>query len=198
MIELSNPKAEARVDSDMLGECVIDNASLYGIHTWRALGNFPISGVQLGSEVEYVTALATTKLAVAQANHALGLLSDRQFHALSAACREVMEGRHLDHFQVDVMEGSGGTSTNMNVNEVLANRALDLLGVARGDYTALHPNDHVNRSQSTSDVSKISPSSSKSKTSAYFWPGMSEKAATALTPRTPTAVSCTCCKVVGD
>ncbi|MDB5362605.1 MAG: aspartate ammonia-lyase [Rhodospirillales bacterium] len=152
MIELSNPKSAARVDSDMLGECVIDNASLYGIHTWRALGNFPISGVQLGTEVEYVAALATTKLAAAQANHALGLLSDHQFHALSAACREVMEGRHLDHFQVDVMEGSGGTSTNMNVNEVLANRALDLLGVARGDYTALHPNDHVNRSQSTSDV----------------------------------------------
>lgn len=131
---------------------MIEGDALYGIHTWRAIRNFPISGVPLGSEVDYVVALASTKLAVAQANHALGLLSDGQFQALSAACREVMNGHHLDHFKVDVMEGSGGTSTNMNVNEVLANRALDLLGAARGEYAALHPNDHVNRSQSTSDV----------------------------------------------
>src|SRR3954466_2489016 len=103
--------AGTRVESDLLGDCVIESGALYGIHTSRAVSNFPISGARLGSEADYVVALATTKLAVARANPALGLLSARQFEGLSKACREVMDGRHLEHFLVDLMEGSGGTST---------------------------------------------------------------------------------------
>lgn len=144
--------ANVRQESDILGACDVDNTKLYGIHTLRALGNFSITGAPLGAEADFSVALATTKLAVAKANFALGLLPADIFNALEAACREMMAGQHLDHLVVDQCEGSGGTSTNMNINEVLTNRTLELLGQARGTYTAVSPHDHVNRSQSTSDV----------------------------------------------
>src|SRR5205823_8356457 len=99
-----------------------------------------------------VRALACVKQAAALANNALGLLPDAKADAIVRACEEIREGELLEHFVVDVIQGGAGTSTNMNANEVIANRALELLGHARGDYRHLHPNNHVNLSQSTNDV----------------------------------------------
>jgi aspartate ammonia-lyase len=122
----------------------------FGVQTVRALENFPISGLR--AHPALIVATAQVKLAAAQANVALGRLSPTTGNAIAAAAREVMGGRWHDQFVVDVYQAGAGTSHNMNANEVLANRALELLGEARGRYAVVHPNDHVNLAQSTNDV----------------------------------------------
>jgi aspartate ammonia-lyase len=124
----------------------------WGVHTARALENFHVSGSAIGCHRGLVAALGSVKLAAARANHDLGLLDERRFEAISAAAEEVRAGLLDDQFVVDVIQGGAGTSTNMNANEVIANRALEVLGLPRGTYDEVHPLDHVNRCQSTNDV----------------------------------------------
>src|SRR4029450_9793878 len=120
--------------------------------TARALQNFPISGVALSTYPEFVDALAAVKQAAAVANCELGLIDRQRADAITAACAEICTGVLHDQFVVDVIQGGAGTSTNMTANEGIANRALEILGAARGDYDRLHPLEHVNKSQSTNDV----------------------------------------------
>ncbi|ORA38138.1 aspartate ammonia-lyase [Mycobacterium aquaticum] len=141
-----------RVEHDLLGDRELPDHAYYGIHTLRALENFPITGVALSSHADLVTALVAIKEAAALANSELGLVGEREADAIVRACREIRGGALREHFVVDVVQGGAGTSTNMNANEVIANRALELLGHERGHYENLHPLEHVNRSQSTNDV----------------------------------------------
>jgi aspartate ammonia-lyase len=141
-----------RLERDFLGERAVPRDALWGVHTARALENFPISGTPIATHRELVAALGAVKLAAARANAELGLLDERRFTAIERACREVVDGLHDDSFVVDVVQGGAGTSTNMNTNEVVANRALQLLGLPPGSYGEIHPNDHVNAGQSTNDV----------------------------------------------
>ena len=141
-----------RVEHDLLGERGVPAEALYGVQTLRALENFPITGVAIREFPSLVDALAAVKSAAARANADLGLLPAEIASAIEEAAAEIRNGRHHEHFLVDVIQGGAGTSTNMNANEVIANRALELMGRPRGDYTAVHPNNHVNLSQSTNDV----------------------------------------------
>jgi aspartate ammonia-lyase len=143
---------ETRVEHDLLGDYDVPDTAYYGVHTARALLNFPITGMPISRYSELIVALACVKLAAAQANHRLGLLSAERTDAIVAACHEIKSGTLHDHFVVDVIQGGAGTSTNMNANEVIANRGLELLGHRRGDYQHLHPLEHVNLGQSTNDV----------------------------------------------
>jgi aspartate ammonia-lyase len=145
-------QAPTRVEHDLLGDRAVPAEAYYGIHTLRALENFPITGTSISIYPDLVRALACVKQAAALANNALGLLPDRKAETIVRACEEVREGELLDQFVVDVIQGGAGTSTNMNANEVIANRALELLGHKRGEYQYLHPLDDVNMSQSTNDV----------------------------------------------
>ena len=141
-----------RIEQDSLGSHEVPVSAYYGVQTARALANFPISGIALSTYPHFVTALAAVKHAAAEANRELGLLDHERADVITAACREIAAGELHDQFVVDVIQGGAGTSTNMNANEVIANRALELLGSHRGDYERLHPLEHVNRSQSTNDV----------------------------------------------
>ena len=141
-----------RIESDMLGEREVPASAYYGIHTLRALENFPITGTPIAAHPELIEALACVKQAAAEANHELGQLDDARTRAIVAACEEIRGGALHDQFVVDAIQGGAGTSTNMNANEVIANRALELMGRPRGDYATLHPNEHVNLSQSTNDA----------------------------------------------
>jgi len=141
-----------RLERDLLGEREVPSSALYGIQTLRAVENFAISGVELCEFPTLIAAIAAVKEAAAEANRELGLLDSRIADAIVAACREIREGRHHEHFRVDMFQGGAGTSTNMNANEVIANRALEILGYPRGSYDILSPNSHVNLSQSTNDV----------------------------------------------
>src|SRR3954452_21157872 len=141
-----------RVEHDLLGDRAVPDDAYYGIHTLRALENFPITGTGISIYPDLVTALACVKQAAAIANCELGLLDDRRSVAIRLACEEIREGRLHEEFVVDVIQGGAGTSTNMNANEVICNRALERLGHGRGEYQYLHPLDHVNLSQSTNDV----------------------------------------------
>ncbi|PZO81219.1 MAG: aspartate ammonia-lyase [Mesorhizobium amorphae] len=141
-----------RTETDILGSRKLPVDALHGINTLRGVENFPFSGRRLGDEPDYVVALAQTKLAAARANHALGLLTEENFAAIAAACDALARLECRDALMVDMLEGSGGTSTNMNVNEVLANLALGMLGKPAGCYDVIHPVDHLNRGQSASDV----------------------------------------------
>ena len=141
-----------RVESDLLGEREVPDEALYGVQTLRALENFPITGVPLREFPKLIEALAAVKEAAALANAQLGLLPAEVADAIVRAAREIRMGRHHEHFLVDMIQGGAGTSTNMNANEVIANRALELLGRPRGDYGVISPNSHVNLSQSTNDV----------------------------------------------
>jgi aspartate ammonia-lyase len=141
-----------RVEHDLLGNREVPNSAYYGVHTLRAVENFPISGTPISHYPDLIRALAQIKMAAALANAELGLLPPPQADAIVAACREIAAGRLHDQFVVDVIQGGAGTSTNMNANEVIANRGLEILGAERGDYKRLHPNEHVNMSQSTNDV----------------------------------------------
>jgi aspartate ammonia-lyase len=141
-----------RKEHDLLGERDVPEAALYGVQTLRAIENFPITGVTLQNFPELIIALAQVKEAAARANHELGDLPDDVFDAIVRACNEIQTGNHHDHFRVDMIQGGAGTSSNMNANEVIANRALELLGEPRGNYDRIHPNEHVNLAQSTNDV----------------------------------------------
>jgi len=143
---------ETRSESDSLGGIELPADCLWGVHTARALANFPLSGRRLADEPELLTALLQVKRAAAEANGATGLLSCEQAEALAGAADDLLAGAHRAAFVVDPIEASGGTSINMNVNEVLTNVALLRLGAAPGDYARLHPNDHANAAQSTNDA----------------------------------------------
>jgi aspartate ammonia-lyase len=144
--------APIRIEHDLLGDRAVPADAYYGVHTLRALENFPITGTPIAIYPELVMALACVKQAAAIANSELGLLDERRAHAIRLACEEVREGKLFDEFVVDVIQGGAGTSSNMNANEVICNRALELLGHGKGEYQHLHPLDHVNLSQSTNDV----------------------------------------------
>ena len=141
-----------RTEHDLIGEREVPLDAYWGIHTLRALENFPITGIPIGESPYLVEAIAAVKEAAATTNHELGLLDDERFGAIRTACEEIRAGALHDEFVVDVMQGGAGTSTNMNANEVIANRALELLGHQKGEYHLVHPNEHVNLSQSTNDV----------------------------------------------
>lgn len=141
-----------RMEHDSLGEREIPADAYYGVQTLRAMENFPISGQHLNNYGNLCAGLAMVKKAAAQANHELGVLEADKAEAIAAACDEIIAGKLRRHFVLDMVQGGAGTSTNMNANEVIANRALELLGHRRGDYAHLHPLDHVNLSQSTNDA----------------------------------------------
>jgi aspartate ammonia-lyase len=145
-------QVSTRIEHDLLGDRAVPAGAHYGIHTLRALENFRITGTAISIYPDLVRALACVKQAAALANNALGLLPDDKTGAIVRACEEIREGGLLDQFLVDVIQGGAGTSTNMNANEVVANRALELLGRGRGEYQYLHPVEDVNMSQSTNDV----------------------------------------------
>ncbi|HEU0015962.1 MAG TPA: aspartate ammonia-lyase [Longimicrobium sp.] len=143
---------ELRTEHDLLGERNLSVDLYYGVQTLRATENFPITGIPISQYPHLIHALAAVKEAAALANVELGLLPAEIGDAIVRACREVRDGKLHEQFVVDVVQGGAGTSTNMNANEVIANRALELLGHRKGDYPHCHPNDHVNLSQSTNDV----------------------------------------------
>jgi len=144
--------ASYRTEHDSLGEREIPNNAYYGVQTVRALENFAISGVPLRNFAHFVNGLAYVKKAAAQANAELKFMDKKIADAIVAACDEILAGKLHDQFVVDMMQGGAGTSTNMCANEVIANRGLEIMGHAKGDYKHLHPNDHVNCSQSTNDA----------------------------------------------
>jgi len=146
----SPPSARSRVERDSLGEMSVPDAAYYGVQTARALENFPVSGMR--PHPDLVTATVLVKKCAAEANRELGRLEARVANAIIAAADEVLAGRLRDQFVVDVYQAGAGTSHNMNANEVLANRAAEILGEPRGSYADVHPNDHVNMGQSTNDV----------------------------------------------
>lgn len=141
-----------RIEHDLLGDREVPSDAYWGIHTLRALENFPISGVPISLYPEFVIALAAVKQAAAETNLELGQLDAAWCEAIVTACREIRGGAFHDQFVVDLIQGGAGTSTNMNANEVVCNRALEILGHTKGDYAKLHPLDHVNASQSTNDA----------------------------------------------
>lgn len=150
---MTNPASENfRLEHDLLGERQVPADALYGIQTLRALENFPISGTKISDFPSLISGLAAVKEAAALANQELGLLKPEIANAISKAAEELRAGSHHEHFPVDMIQGGAGTSTNMNANEVIANLALKHLGKEYGDYKVVHPNNHVNLSQSTNDV----------------------------------------------
>ncbi len=143
---------KTRTEHDLLGDREVPSDAYWGVHTLRAVENFPITGTQISAYPELIRALACIKQAAALANRELGLLDERRCAAIVSACEALRAGDHHDQFVVDVIQGGAGTSTNMNANEVIANLALERLGHPKGAYDVLHPNEHVNMSQSTNDV----------------------------------------------
>lgn len=141
-----------RTEHDLIGYREVPKEAYYGIQTLRALENFQASGIQLSFFPLLIKAIADVKIASAKANLELGLLPVPIADAIVFACEEIVNGKHHNHFVVDMIQGGAGTSTNMNANEVIANRALEILGRKRGEYEYCHPNNHVNLSQSTNDV----------------------------------------------
>lgn len=141
-----------RVESDLLGELQVPAEAYYGVQTQRAINNYKISGKHMCDYPEYVKAIAYVKLAAAEANHELGQLPDDVADAICRACREIIDGKFHENFVTDMVQGGAGTSVNMNANEVIANRALELMGYEKGDYQHCWPNDHCNCGQSTNDV----------------------------------------------
>ena len=141
-----------RVESDLLGELQVPADAYYGVQTQRTLNNYKISTTRMCDYPEYVIAIAYVKMAAATANAELGVLDPKIAEAICAACREIVAGKFHDQFPVDMMQGGAGTSVNMNANEVIANRALELMGHKKGEYQYCSPNDHVNCAQSTNDA----------------------------------------------
>lgn len=141
-----------RTESDLIGAREVPECALYGVQTLRGIENFEISKFHLNEYPLFIKGLAITKMAAARANHELGLLSDAQAAAIEQACQELLDGKHHEQFPVDMIQGGAGTTTNMNANEVIANRALEIMGHKRGEYQFCSPNDHVNCAQSTNDA----------------------------------------------
>ncbi|MBR4775409.1 MAG: aspartate ammonia-lyase [Bacteroidales bacterium] len=141
-----------RIESDLIGELQVPASAYYGVQTQRALNNYKISTTHMYDYPEYIIAIAYVKMAAAQANGELGVLDKKIADAIVAACKEIVGGALRDQFPVDMMQGGAGTSVNMNANEVIANRALELMGHKKGEYQYCSPNDHVNCAQSTNDA----------------------------------------------
>jgi aspartate ammonia-lyase len=150
----SKPNGKApktRIEHDLLGDLAVPFEAYWGVQTARALENFRISGVELHLYPNFIKALAMVKLAAARANHDSGGLPKKILGGIERACQEIIDGKLHDQFKLDVFQGGAGTSTNMNANEVIANRALELMGHKKGEYKYCDPHDHVNQSQSTND-----------------------------------------------
>ena len=141
-----------RIESDLLGEMKVPAEAYYGVQTQRAIENYRISNTKMRDYPEYVIAMAYVKMAAAEANAELGALDRKIADAIIAACKEIVDGKFHENFPVDMMQGGAGTSVNMNANEVIANRALELMGHKKGEYQYCSPNDHVNCAQSTNDA----------------------------------------------
>ena len=141
-----------RIESDLLGELKVPADAYYGVQTQRALNNYKISNTRMCDYPEYVISIAYVKMAAAAANAELGVLDKTIANAIIAACCEIVDGKFHDQFPIDMMQGGAGTSVNMNANEVIANRALELMGHKKGEYQYCSPNDHVNCAQSTNDA----------------------------------------------
>ncbi|GIZ14306.1 aspartate ammonia-lyase [Capnocytophaga catalasegens] len=141
-----------RIESDLLGDLQVPKNAYYGVQTQRAIDNFHITGSKMGDFPEFVKAIAFVKLAAAQTNYEFGLLPSQLLEPISKVCQEIIDGKLHDQFPVDMIQGGAGTSVNMNANEVIANRALEIMGYERGDYQYCSPNDHINQSQSTNDA----------------------------------------------
>src|SRR5882672_4032400 len=142
----------ARTERDFLGTKEIPAGAYWGVHTARAVENFPITGQTVSQMPELIRALAYVKKAAATVNAQLNVITAEKAAVITQACDDLIAGGLHEQFVVDVIQGGAGTSTNMNANEVIANRALEHLGLQRGRYDVLHPNDDVNSSQSTNDV----------------------------------------------
>ena len=149
---LLSDAVSTRIESDSLGSREVPADAYWGIHTERALENFPITRRAISNYPDLITALALVKQAAAQANAEIGVLDPAKAAIIERVCQEIVDGQLHDQFVVGVIQGGAGTSTNMNTNEVIANRGLELMGFERGEYSHLHPIDDVNRSQSTNDV----------------------------------------------
>ena len=145
-------KGKTRIEHDLLGDKEVPVEALYGVQTLRCLENFNISGNLLSDHPQFIKAFGYVKMGAVLANHELGLIPDNLKEAIVAACRELIDGKHVEQFPVDMIQGGAGTSMNMNANEVIANRALEILGKQHGDYKVIHPNDHINMAQSTNDA----------------------------------------------
>ena len=141
-----------RVESDLIGELQVPIDAYYGVQTQRAINNYKISTTHMYDYPEYIIAMAYVKMAAAAANTELGVMPKEIGDAIVAACKEIVAGKLHDQFPVDMMQGGAGTSVNMNANEVIANRALELMGHKKGEYQYCSPNDHVNCAQSTNDA----------------------------------------------
>jgi aspartate ammonia-lyase len=145
------PSSNTRIEHDLLGDLAVPADAYYGVQTARALENFKISGVELRLYPNFIKGLAMVKLAAARANFDTKGFSREILTGIEGACQEIIDGKLHDQFRLDVFQGGAGTSTNMNANEVIANRALELMGHKKGEYKYCDPHDHVNRSQSTND-----------------------------------------------
>ena len=145
-------KTKFRIESDLIGELQVPADAYYGVQTQRALNNYKISTTHMSDYPEYIVAIAYVKLAAAEANAELGVLDRTIANAIVQACQEIVDGKFHDQFPVDMMQGGAGTSVNMNANEVIANRALEIMGHNKGEYQYCSPNDHVNCAQSTNDA----------------------------------------------
>ena len=145
-------ESKFRVESNLLGELQVPFDAYYGVQTQRALNNYKISNTRMCDYPEYIIAMAYVKMAAASANAELGVLDKTIANAIIAACKEIVAGKLSDQFPVDMMQGGAGTSVNMNANEVIANRALEIMGHKKGEYQFCSPNDHVNCAQSTNDA----------------------------------------------
>ncbi|MEZ0276800.1 MAG: lyase family protein, partial [Roseimicrobium sp.] len=144
--------SSVRTEHDSLGEREVPDNAYYGVQTIRGMENFRISGIRMYHFEHFIRAFSFVKKAAARANSELGVLSKERADAIIKACDEIAAGSLHDQFVIDMIQGGAGTSTNMNANEVIANRALEILGHRKGQYEHLHPNDHVNCSQSTNDA----------------------------------------------
>lgn len=153
MINFKFPvSGKTRTEHDLLGYKEVPVEALFGIQTLRAIENFNISKYHLCDYPEIIKGFGIVKMAAIKANHKLGLVSEEVKDAIVTACQELIEGKHSEFFPIDMIQGGAGTSANMNANEVIANRALELMGKEHGEYKFCHPNDHVNMAQSTNDA----------------------------------------------
>ena len=145
---------KTRTETDLLGQLEIDNSNYYGIHTQRGINNFKISGSKIADYPIFIEGMVTTKKATALANKELGTIPEDKCNMIIQACDEILKNlnKYAKEFPLDLFQGGAGTSVNMNTNEVIANVALEMNGYERGDYKVLHPNDHVNKCQSTNDA----------------------------------------------
>lgn len=141
-----------RLETDLIGELAIPENAYYGVHTQRAVNNFKITKSKLGDYPNFIDGLVYTKWAAAEANCNLGVLDEKLKDAIVFACKEILAGKYYDQFPCDMIQGGAGTSTNMNINEVISNIALEHMGYSKGDYAHCSPYDHVNLSQSTNDA----------------------------------------------